>query len=64
MKHTLIERLVSHLPTVVLYPTKHPKKAKKGLKYIHVSQVPKQVKNKDGVVHTVFVGVTYYKEKE
>lgn len=64
MNHTLIERLVSHIPAVNPYPTKHPKKVKKGLKYIHVSTVPQEIKDDNGVVHTVLVGITYYKEKE
>lgn len=64
MNHTLIERLISRIPVVNLYPTKHPRKVKNGLKYIHVSTVPQEIKDNNGVVHTVLVGVTYYKEKE
>jgi len=64
MKKSLIVLLVSQLPVINLYPSKHPKKQKKELNYIHVSQTRKQVKDGDGVVHNVLVGVTYYKEKE
>ena len=60
-KHTLIQKLVSRLPICTLYPTKHKKKEKEPLNYIHVSQRPVKYKGEDGIVHEGFVGVTYRK---
>jgi len=62
--YTLIQRLVSHIPMINLYPTKHKKVESKPLNYIHVSQVEKLVKNKSGEIIPILVGVTYHKPIE
>lgn len=64
MEKTLLQKLMSRIPKIDLYPSKHPKKIKlPSYKYIHESTKWIEVKDDQGNMVPRLVGVTYIKEK-
>lgn len=60
---SLVERLVSRIPTKEYYPTKHKKQAKKPARYVFISvQYYEKTDPETKVVSTHKIGFTYRKK--
>lgn len=63
MQHTLIQKLISRLPTPNLYPTKHKKEEKKDPVYSHISNHYFEKEDEEtGVVSIRRIGLIYRRE--
>ena len=60
----LLNKLLSRIPPVNLYPSKNKKKEKAKFSYIHVSTKVVTYKDEASVVREAIVGITYVKAKE
>jgi hypothetical protein len=64
MKQTLLDKLMSKVEFKEYYPSKHAKKVKAKLSYLHVSTKVVTYKDAVGVVKEAIVGITYVKAKD
>lgn len=61
-KKTLVQRLLSRIPAVEYYPTRHKKAAKRKARYIFISEQFFEHKDQvTGVVSVKRIGFTYRK---